>query len=125
MGERRDIVFKFHDGNQVVLYTHWHGPGMERLLASALDSREARARWSDTSYLTRILISRIIGEDWRKETGWGISPHRCGDENWPPIIVDLKAQTANGMPFDQFVATSGGYKALPYDCNYGVDESGE
>lgn len=89
MGDRRDVVFEFGEGKTVVLYSHWQGSTLQETLAEALNSNAARSRYGDPSYLCRILISQIIGEQWEGALNWGISPEPCGDAQHDPIVVDL------------------------------------
>ena len=53
------------------LYSHWGGEEQEQDLAKALFV--AQPRWEDPSYATRICVSQLIGEQWNKETGYGLS----------------------------------------------------
>lgn len=72
MGDRAVVGFKANAESPVIyLYSHWAGSEMDDLLAEALT--KAEPRWSDDSYATRIVISQLVGDDWKSETGWGIS----------------------------------------------------
>ena len=72
MGDRAVVGFKADAESPVIyLYSHWAGSELDDLLADALT--KAEPRWSDDSYATRIVISQLVGDDWRSETGWGIS----------------------------------------------------
>lgn len=84
MGDRTNTVFRMADGSDVVLYQHWGGHEMMHNLATALDV--ARPRWSDESYCTRIMISNLIGDEWRSETGYGISTYIMDNEHSVPIV---------------------------------------
>jgi len=75
------------EGNCIVLYTHWGGSEMGDNLAGALDHQVTRSRWCDPNYLTRILISRLIGDDHESETGWGLAPTIL-DSEYRDFIVD-------------------------------------
>lgn len=44
-----------------------------RILAEALRNVIEAKRDNDPAYATRIAISHIIGEDWHRDTGYGIS----------------------------------------------------
>ena len=72
MGDRAVVGFKADAESPVIyLYSHWAGSELDALLADALT--KAQPRWTDYSYATRIVISQLIGDDWKSETGWGIS----------------------------------------------------
>jgi hypothetical protein len=91
MGNRANYGFRSGE-NTVFLYGHWAGePGMAECLASAL--REARPRWGDDGYATRIAMSQIVNDDWNSETGWGIYVNEIGDNENPIYVVDWASQT--------------------------------
>ena len=72
MGDR--AIFGFRNGANapvLYLYSHWGGEEQEQDLAKALFA--AHPRWSDESYATRICVSHLIGDQWDKETGFGLS----------------------------------------------------
>ena len=87
----------------VVLYSHWGADTWEVDLACALSVAEPR--WDDTSYATRIVISNLIGEQWKSEIGFGIYatmeiPDTRGD---PCVVIDFANKTVDGVAFDTFV----------------------
>lgn len=90
LDERADIFF----------YTHWGGTELPITVAAALD--RGRGRWGDEAYLARIIFSEMIQRDVLAETGYGIAPYRP-DEEHPDVVIDAKAQTANGVPFEDFI----------------------
>lgn len=70
MGDRRCILVKADDVDTgVFLYTHWHGETLPLTLQAAL---KKRWRWTDESYLTRIIFDQMTGGS-QEETGYGIS----------------------------------------------------
>jgi len=72
MGDRFVVGFcDTKDTPPVWLYSHWGGSERVETIADAI--QKAQPRWTDPSYATRIAISSIIGEDWSRETGFGIS----------------------------------------------------
>jgi hypothetical protein len=86
MGNR--AVWGFRDKSDspiVFLYSHWGGGTRHEDLALALEA--SRPRWSDESYATRICISSIIGDDWRGETGYGISVNSFSAPNYDNYTV--------------------------------------
>lgn len=118
MGDRTNTIFRQADGSDIVLYQHNGGYQMMHNLATALDA--ARPRWGDESYATRIIISNLIGDDWRGETGYGLSTRIMDNEHSIPVIdfsdatvalydyewsnfgCELKNQKFR-MPFEEFV----------------------
>ena len=90
MGARINFVFKDRgDKPAVVLYSHWGQDEWQRDLAMALD--HARPRWSDESYVTRMIISYLIQDSILESTGFGIyaindTSSDLGDQT---VIVDI------------------------------------
>lgn len=91
MGDRANFGFVQPNGNTIVLYGHWAGYNMLGRLADAVI--EARPRWNDTSYGTRIAISQIIGDQWNEETGWGLTVNEISDNEHKIAIIDFDQQT--------------------------------
>ena len=112
MGARTTWQIKTETGNAVTwLYSHWGGENKLSDTKRAL--REARPRWSDTPYGARIFISQIVGNDWERETGYGIT---TGEENNPPfeeeydyVKVDFTTQT---ITYGAFVFSFGNFVEL-------------
>lgn len=71
MGDRGNICMEIEDGTEIYLYTHWHGSELKSILQSALI--RGRSRWSDESYLARIIFSEMIKDSVEELTGYGIS----------------------------------------------------
>jgi hypothetical protein len=85
MGDRANFGFKQSSGDTLYLYGHWAGHDMLNNLAHSVLAAESR--WSDPSYATRIVISNLIGEDWKQTTGWGLSiNHILDNEHKVPVI---------------------------------------
>ncbi len=91
MGDRANFGFVQPNGNTIVLYGHWAGHQMLANLADAVAAAEPR--WQDESYATRIAISRLVGEEWTSETGWGIYINQLGDNEHKVPIIDWKNRT--------------------------------
>jgi len=91
MGDRANFGFKQSSGETIVLYGHWAGYQMLSKLSHAVE--QARPRWTDESYATRICISQLVGEDWNSETGWGLSVNRILDNEHKIPVIDWSAQT--------------------------------
>jgi hypothetical protein len=72
----------------VVLYTHWGANEMEDDLRDVLSRKK---RWTDHSYLSRMIFSRMIRNDIDGETGYGIMTDNINDAE-KEIIVDCSRQ---------------------------------
>jgi hypothetical protein len=91
MGDRANFGFRQSNGETIVLYGHWAGHDMLANLAQAVSAAEPR--WSDESYATRIAISRLVGEQWADETGWGLSVNRILDNEHKIALIDWSTKT--------------------------------
>jgi hypothetical protein len=92
MGDRAQVHIVANKNKQynhdVWLYTHWGGTGLPETVAYAISRGE---RWTDASYLTRIIFSHMIEQDIHGSTGYGIGNHQHGDV-YRVITVDLDEQ---------------------------------
>lgn len=106
MGARAQVKIVSSDDAPVYLYTHWGSYNLPQVLASALD--RGRGRWTDSEYLARIIFSEMIKDEVMGETGFGIGTSAHFDLDYPPIEVNLSAQTVThgGMSgtFEEFIA---------------------
>lgn len=100
MGDRANFVFVQNDGNSIVLYGHWAGHNMLNNLAEAV--WQARNRFGDDSYATRIAISQMIGNQWSSETGWGLQVNSIADNEHRIPVVNWKEQTFSLHEEDTF-----------------------
>lgn len=94
MGDRIVYTIKQEEDLSVNLYSHWGGYDRFVNLASAL--RAAEPRWNDTSYATRIIVSQLIGDSWKDETGFGLWASNSSGEyggDHPDITIDLINKT--------------------------------
>jgi len=98
MGDRANFGFRDRKGDTVFLYGHWAGHRMLEQLADAVAAAEPR--WDDESYATRIAISRLVGEEWQSETGWGISVNQLNDNEHKVPIINWAAKTFTLMEED-------------------------
>ena len=98
MGDRANFGFKDRKGNTVFLYGHWAGHRMLENLANAVEV--ARPRWTDESYATRIAISNLVGDEWKSETGWGISVNQLADNEHKVPVIDWSNATFTLMEED-------------------------
>jgi hypothetical protein len=90
MGDRGNVVIRQGDSNRddVWIYTHWGGAGMADSVKLALGRRQ---RWSDESYLARIVFCEMVSPDFMDETGFGLST-RMQDNEHPILVVDVPGQ---------------------------------
>lgn len=115
MGDRFVVGFRNGaDAPTLYLYSHWGGDEQAKTLAEALYKVIGSGRDDDPAYATRIAISHIIGEDWHRDTGYGISVGEYVQPDYDYInIVDwsdgmvyrynLDGVEQNGWPFYRFI----------------------
>ena len=89
MGDRGNIVVRDTDGKDVVLYAHWTGGDLAAVARRAL-AREWR--WTDESYLARIIFCEMVKGHEGGETGFGIGRSTAGDREHPVVLVDVESQ---------------------------------
>ena len=103
MGDRLNIQLiytSFEDEVQSLhIYSHWGG---HRILSRGLSDaiQAGRGRWDDQSYLGRIILSQLVGEDWNQNLSWGLSPDYV-DSEYPDLKVYLKQNIVvyAGIPY--------------------------
>ncbi len=88
MGDRANIVFKETGETDLYLYTHSGGYNLPLIVQHALQRGE---RWSDASYLARIVFCEMIKDDVNGTTGYGISTYLC-DSNRPDFEISCENQ---------------------------------
>ena len=98
MGDRANFGFRDSKEDIIFLYGHWAGHRMLENLADAVQAAEPR--WNDESYATRIAISRLVGDEWTSETGWGLSVNTLADNEHKVPIIDWKNKTFTLMEED-------------------------
>ena len=85
MGNRVVVGFQNRKDDPIIyLYQHW-GDERESALADAIYM--AVARWGDPDYATRIVISRLIADDWKQETGYGIAVNHFAYPDYETIKI--------------------------------------
>jgi hypothetical protein len=115
MGARINYVFKDSDpavgepAAYVVLYSHWGQTDWQPDIAAALT--HSRARWSDSSYATRMMISYLIQDSVLDEHGFGI--YAINNESWDlgeqSIVVDFVNNTITDIHPVEFNAFINAY----------------
>lgn len=96
MGARINFVLKVYPNEQahVTLYSHWGETTWRENLADALS--KAAPRWTDQNYAARIVVSQLIGNDWDKETGYGLFTSVDGEDlGDTTVVVDFTNETVN------------------------------
>jgi hypothetical protein len=91
MGDRANFGFRDRNENIIFLYGHWAGYRMLEQLGNALV--QAKPRWNDESYATRICVSQLVNAEWDRETGWGLSVNEIQDNEHKIPVVDWAKQT--------------------------------
>ena len=99
MGDRGNIILKYHGNDKVYLHTHWSGSDLPGIIKAAL--KRGKDRWGDDPYLARILFSEMIQHEVMDNTGFGIAPY-IGDGG-TDILVDLQEKTVDGVPFEEYI----------------------
>lgn len=120
MGDRIVYTIKQDKDLSINLYSHWGGYERFEALANALQA--AKPRWNDDSYATRIIVSQLIGDQWKEETGFGLwasTEHGMYGGDHPDIVIDLVNKTVTDETgthtFDSFI----NYHGLPESVENG------
>ena len=101
MGDRANFGIRQNDGNTIFVYGHWAGAGMLAKFANALGHGTVANRIpSDPAYGTRIIISQLIGESWKSDTGWGITVNTLSDNEHKVPVYDFVTDTVSLYDFD-------------------------
>lgn len=95
MGDRANIFvidqpLSDNPVNGIYLYTHWEGYVWPEILRLALHHTDARGRWNDDSYLTRIVIREVF-ESLTGATGGGVSTYLTDNEH-EIIVLNIPGQ---------------------------------
>lgn len=88
MGDRANCIIRVEGHADVWLYTHWAGTELPHTVQDALGRR---LRWSDDSYLARIIFCEMVKGQEQEETGFGISTYQ-GDNEHRYIVVEPAKQ---------------------------------
>lgn len=102
MGDRANIVMD-DAGERVFFYTHWDGSELPSIAQDGL--RAGESRWTDPSYLARIVFCSMVKGQEGETTGYGISTRLC-DNSYPLLVIDTTAQQV------RFDAADGVYSGL-------------
>lgn len=128
MGDRAVIGIKDNqDAPTLYLYSHWGGSSRYQDLFTAIEA--ASVREGDNSYFTRIFISRLVGDSWAGELGYGLSVNSftCPDYADIPVVnlADKSIEIWTGYSHDtaKHVGTVDLLKFSSPDHGPGVTES--
>lgn len=115
MGDRSVTGFTATSLTPVIyLYSHWGASSQVSDLQEAI--RAAHSRWHDADYATRIAVSYMIGDDWKSETGYGLSVGAYSSPDlpytltvvWEDRVVEVRAdyskELAGRISFEDFLA---------------------
>ncbi len=93
MGDRAMAEIKTEDGSLYV-YTHWGGEVLPTMAKEAI--LQARPRWGDHPYATRIIVDQLTKSARDEETGFGLMVKPSAEDeynhNKPSVVIDLVAQ---------------------------------
>ena len=121
MGDRANFGFVQPNGETIVLYGHWAGNQMLGKLADAVIN--ARPRWVDSSYATRIVVSQMVGEGWAMETGWGLAVNEILDNEHKIAVVDFQQQTFSLHEEDSYSNESNKVRGMKNEAIFTQDLS--
>lgn len=117
MGDRANVVVMTKP-HPVYLYSHWGGRDLPLVVQDAL--RRGPDRWSDDSYLTRIIFSEMIKDSVEGTTGFGIGTQAPDNEH--DLVMVFPENRSQGNGFVAFVPTvsgfGGGEMATPSVSDY-------
>lgn len=86
MGDRSVTGFAEREGAPVIyLYSHWGASSQVADLQAAISAAENR--WDDPDYATRIAVSHLVGDDWKAETGYGLSVGTYSAPDLPYVLI--------------------------------------
>lgn len=105
MGDRANFGLRQVDGNTIFVYGHWAGENMLAKFANAISHAQDEVRLDDHAYATRIIISQLIGEDWKGYLGWGITVNHLSDNEHKVPVLDLAFQTVTLYDYDWRLGT--------------------
>ena len=103
--------------SSVHLYSHWGGHRIlfskeEGSLSDAID--EARNRWRDPAYFSRIVMTRLIGEQWSQNLSWGIAPYEQ-DSEYPELKIHIDEQLI------EFDGTTQSFEEVASDKEWAIE----
>lgn len=92
MGDRFTFGVTDRSGDVLYLYSHWGGDTWDTDLKSAI--WEASTHLRSVDYANRIITSRLIGNHWDSNVGFGFSINRVTDTEYAYVpVVDVRNST--------------------------------
>lgn len=130
MGSRTTWKITTNNSGAVTwLYSHWGGDSKLQDTRDALVA--ATPRWGDTTYAARIFVSKIVGESWSEETGFGLTATLANDEcpfeeSYDLVSLDFTTNTITygkfEFSFEEFLADEWAIRTttgkITFDKNY-------
>lgn len=95
--DRRKVADDDNEVTGIYLYTHWSGYEWPEKLRQTLNLGTARNRWTDESYLTRIIVAHMYDDLGFSETGGGIGTQLTDNEH-EIVVLDIPNQTVAFAP---------------------------
>lgn len=88
MGDRFVVGLRENSNEPTMyLYSHWGGDEQDQALAEALRKVLTEQREHDHDYANRIVVSQIIGTQWDRGTGFGLSIDSYAEPDYDYINV--------------------------------------
>lgn len=96
MGDRSNVVILHGKDLGVGIYTHWNGSKLPKMVKLAL--KNAKPRWDDDIYFTRMIFDSLLTQvcAHNTELGWGLYPYTgtvlCEEEH-ETVFINIANQT--------------------------------
>lgn len=90
MGNRANVEIQYEAGQSIFFYSHWDATGVDKIVINAI--QRGKGRWSDESYLARIIFCEMVKNSILDETGYGISPDEY-ETGSPKCVVNMASKT--------------------------------
>jgi hypothetical protein len=100
MGDRFTFGVTARSGDVMYLYSHWGGDTWDADLKSAI--WEASTHLRSIDYANRIIMSRLIGNHWDSNVGFGISINDVNDTDYAYVpVVDIRNNTVTFYEYNR------------------------
>jgi hypothetical protein len=108
MGDRATVMLKGSDNHaaEIVLYTHWSGTGIEKVVAAGLKKAIDGGRETDQPYAQRIIAQTFFDAHGDTSTGAGLWVGIDHSEDHQ-VTVDFDEQTVTYDPQSRECGTEG------------------
>lgn len=124
MGDRFVVGLREHGGAPTMyLYSHWGGEEQDQALAEALRAVLTEQREHDHDYANRIVVSQIVGPQWERGTGFGLSVDSYAEPDYDYInVVNWTTQKVHRISNG---AEDNGTSLVDFVVKYYADTRGE